>query len=491
METFRRAMERQQRAVKPDIPLPSFEFSTTGDRCDSSEISPTSDMKPTSDYSTPRQSVVNADGFNSQILQERLSMESSLDLPSPARTRSLSCGVSSSEDTEFAYAWLSPYSEDVPDIEEDHPLFHLRSPFLETAMAAFERGNSQPMDQGNQRNSGETPGRGQEEMSNPTGSRKRSRYSDHPANEDCDRLSTGYHGPRRTRDRRLCLACPFSKKDPVRYRDCYRYMLSRVRDVKQHLARCHRMPLYCPRCMEIFDDEVVRDSHIRSLSCPENPLVGIEGVSEGQKAMLSRRVSSKMTEEQQWYTVFDILFPGHPRPRSPYVDRELSEEMYVFRDFLTSQGPLLLSAFLESRQIVTWNLPQEERDLATFQETILADGLQLIFERWASVNTGARSSSNAPSTSAASQARDSAIAMQDVSTPAPGLDSSQMSSQTNASNDRHSPGPGADTSLTALSRLTGSDIFSSSEISGQELGGDGYMQLPQSEYFDFTSEWSC
>lgn len=32
---------------------------------------------------------------------------------------------------------------------------------------------------------------------------------------------------------RLTLGCPFSKKEPVRHRGCYRYKLSRVRDVKQ------------------------------------------------------------------------------------------------------------------------------------------------------------------------------------------------------------------------------------------------------------------
>ncbi|KAJ2967713.1 hypothetical protein NUW58_g10386 [Xylaria curta] len=109
----------------------------------------------------------------------------------------------------------------------------------------------------------------------------------------------------------------------------------------------------------------------------------MEGVSERQKAQLGRRVSSKMTEEQQWYTIFDILFPGAPRPISPYVDTELTEELAGFQDFLVDRGPALLTQFLRQRGENTSDLPQEERDLASFQETVLADGLRFICERWA------------------------------------------------------------------------------------------------------------
>lgn len=122
------------------------------------------------------------------------------------------------------------------------------------------------------------------------------------------------------------------------------------------------------------------------------PFVRMEGVSESQKARLSQRVSSKMTEDLQWFAVFDILFPGHPQPKSPYIDRSASEEMYMFRDYLVGQGSTLLAGFLNDKGAVTWNTPQEERQLADFQTNILSDGLQLLFDGWESANAAIASS---------------------------------------------------------------------------------------------------
>ncbi len=73
---------------------------------------------------------------------------------------------------------------------------------------------------------------------------------------------------RRANDRRLWLACPYAKRDPVRYRDCHRYFLGRVRDVKQHLTRCHRRPM-CPMCSMTFEDEDVKNEHIKARWCSE------------------------------------------------------------------------------------------------------------------------------------------------------------------------------------------------------------------------------
>lgn len=46
--------------------------------------------------------------------------------------------------------------------------------------------------------------------------------------------------------------------------------------------------------------------------------------------------------------VWDIIFPGTPHPQSPYLDRELSEELSAFKDFTTSQGSTTLIDHLRS-----------------------------------------------------------------------------------------------------------------------------------------------
>lgn len=188
---------------------------------------------------------------------------------------------------------------------------------------------------------------------------------------------------RRTSDRQLTFACPYTKKDPMSYRDCYRYKLSRIRDVKQHLVRCHRNPPYCARCMDTFKTEEERDEHIRESLCPLRPSVRLDGITESQRSQLAKKSASNTSPEAQWFAVFDIVFPGHkPRPLSPYVDSELLQDITLYQDFLTSHGPRILSRVLDEQGVVTWNLPNEERDLAAFQQEIFGEGLHEVFDQW-------------------------------------------------------------------------------------------------------------
>ncbi|KAI8634447.1 hypothetical protein F5Y19DRAFT_461817 [Xylariaceae sp. FL1651] len=359
-----------------------------------------------------RQDKINNDTFTKSELGRTLIFRKS---ESPER-----CPSEAQSDTETDSSesvWLSDFSEDITRIDSDSPLFYIREEFLPTLMEAFinnqkqmvsaeghstSRNSSQPADSTSNRERAPNS-KSKQDQSQGSGSTDRS--------EDSQKYKTCKK--RKASGRQLSLACPFAKKDPVRHRHCYRYILTRIRDVKQHLARCHRMPLYCPRCMNTFENESDRDLHIRSSSCAERPLTPMEGISEDQKAQLSRRVSSRMPEAEQWFTIFEILFPGHPRPRSPYIDLTLSEEMHRFRDFFTSQGPYMLSEFLQTNDSCTWMLPPGEQDLAAFQASILADGFQLIFDRWNAANAAPGISTDPPDNSTPSRSGEPGLATQD------------------------------------------------------------------------------
>lgn len=188
---------------------------------------------------------------------------------------------------------------------------------------------------------------------------------------------------RRTSDQKLTFACPYTKKDPVSHRDCYKYKLTRIRDVKQHLARCHRNPPYCPRCMGTFQTEDQRDIHVRNSLCPMQPSIRLDGITDKQRLELAKKSASNTSVEAQWFAVFDILFPGHnPKPRSPYIDSELLQDIALYQDFVISDGPRILSSLLTQRGAVTWNLPDGEQNLAAFQRTIFEEGLRLVFDQW-------------------------------------------------------------------------------------------------------------
>ncbi|KAI2627819.1 hypothetical protein GGR54DRAFT_434027 [Hypoxylon sp. NC1633] len=310
---------------------------------------------------------------------------------------------------------LSICSADTPKIEEDHPLFQLKDSFLQVVMAAYMQVGGRDLDEGTQAiDTTETPCEPADPEHNAR--RKRSRLSDSASTATGEKKSQRVPTKRRAQDRRLLFACPYAKKDPVQYRDCYRYFLTRVRDVKQHLTRCHRKPIYCPICNETFEDEDKKDSHIRARGCTERPSVIIEGISESQKRRLSQKADPTMSESQQWFVVYDTLFSPHPRPKTPYRDRELSEDLCVFQDFMAARGPSLLANFLETKGATTSHLPHEERDLDAFNKEILGEGLQLIIEQWTSDSAAASHQSSVPhsrrSSRRSSPTIDSGIAMQ-------------------------------------------------------------------------------
>lgn len=437
MAAFREALIRQQAQLlyKPynDIPtspsqsavdyIPKEQGDSFSDDCNMPHSS--------SNHTTPRASLhverpnsTSKSPENSEYITGEKLQDNIKDSKSPHNISSDLSRLEETSDadiTESESLWSSDFSDSPAVIEEGHPLFHYKYEFLEIVLTAYrawrvhQSGETASGSGENAQGSHESVDTTKNKR-NSDNTRKRNRSTGANSSNEVDGGTERASTRRRLRERRLCLACPFAKKDPIRHRDCYRYILTRIRDVKQHLYRCHRIPIYCPRCRELFEEEEERDRHIRANDCPEMPFVRMEGVSESQKARLSQRVSSKMTEDLQWFAVFDILFPGHPQPKSPYIDRSASEEMYMFRDYLVGQGPTLLAGFLNNKGAVTWNTPQEERQLADFQTNILSDGLQLLFDGWESANAATASSHiNQDVISDQFHTRDSAIGSHDAS----------------------------------------------------------------------------
>lgn len=170
-------------------------------------------------------------------------------------------------------------------------------------------------------------------------------------------------------------ACPFSKRHPVAHKRCYRFHLKRIRDVKQHLRRRHHNPIYCPVCRRVFDDEDARDRHVIARTCSPNSMPVVHGITEAQKKKLGERCTTGVSEEDQWFLVFDIVFPGCARPKSPYVNPLLTEELRSFQDFQASEGPQIVTDYFRRRGLL------HELDDATLDQ-LLADALERITDRW-------------------------------------------------------------------------------------------------------------
>lgn len=133
------------------------------------------------------------------------------------------------------------------------------------------------------------------------------------------------------------LACVFYKQDPVRHPNCLRCSLRRIKDVKQHITRNH-----------------------------------LASITTQQRDLLALREDGRSTDEEQWYSVWDKVFPGQPMPRSPYIYSIFEEYKEMLRGFMAEFGDDILSGVLLNR-----GLPNDERDLGI----LLQELIEAVLER--------------------------------------------------------------------------------------------------------------
>ncbi|KAL0932110.1 uncharacterized protein CTRU02_213062 [Colletotrichum truncatum] len=140
-------------------------------------------------------------------------------------------------------------------------------------------------------------------------------------------------------------ACPFFLQDRAKHLNCLHFQLKRVKDVKQHIFRKHRF--HCSNCYEIFPDGQELDDHRKVITCqantwPRDEAIG-SSISNQQKDQLGVRASSSLTEKDQWFSVWKIIFPHLEQPPSPYLKSEVEEGILMVRDLLARHGSLALS----------------------------------------------------------------------------------------------------------------------------------------------------
>ena len=205
-------------------------------------------------------------------------------------------------------------------------------------------------------------------------------------------------------------ACPFFKRDPVRYMDCLTRKLTRIRDVKQHIERRHIQPRFsCPICYGKFSSPQDRDDHIRSRCCASGSPTAIDsldGVSRETLKLLKSRVSRTIAREQ-WYSVWDTIFSGVARPESPYLDSTIEEIIGIIRNLWEREAGQILSNFPKRKQIQ----PRDNADATKLISELLRD-LQVHARKVIREETPTESPS-----SALSNHQDTALTKHELSAP--------------------------------------------------------------------------
>ncbi|KAH8883388.1 hypothetical protein GQ53DRAFT_847029 [Thozetella sp. PMI_491] len=178
------------------------------------------------------------------------------------------------------------------------------------------------------------------------------------------------------------LACPFWKLDPIKYRACFSLRLHGIPRVKQHLSRNHIPKFYCQRCLNIFADEESQNAHVLNQTpCePHGQEAQLDGLSHQQQRQLSRKSNQTHSERQQWFAIWDIVFPGYQQPASPYMDGRLTEDCALFHKHCLDRGPQILTRAIHASGVLPIG------DLYSIRDQILRrainDALNELLDSW-------------------------------------------------------------------------------------------------------------
>lgn len=227
---------------------------------------------------------------------------------------------------------------------------------------------------------------------------------DRPGGEDEDYDEDGFRKPPRPTKRRArspstpcdkMLACPFWKLDSQAHRPCFHRKNKRISDVKLHLSRKHRLPAmdYCQRCWTAFETEARKKEHLRdplSQGCEYNPAARPVGIDNNMAAALHKKSNPSFSTKDQWFAIWDIVFPDKSRPSSPYINDSLSEDATQLQEIILSQWPSVLASIIDEagrrnvsvdednvgqEQLIRETLNQLLDDFLVEQETIRATRL--------------------------------------------------------------------------------------------------------------------
>jgi hypothetical protein len=205
------------------------------------------------------------------------------------------------------------------------------------------------------------------------------------SNPDRDPFEEGNGSNRKSRRMESAppFACPMFKHDPIANSHCGSFRLTRIKDVKQHIIRIHCRP-YCPRCYATFAKDAQRDEHARSGA----PCESVDRVPENwgnltgqQKSRLQARFD-RDTSEKHWFQIWDILFPGCDRPKSPYLFSPVEETMSLVRDFWDREQDRIIRDVLHDRE-----------DAWPTNHVVVADVVNEVLKRFQDMQLGTASGS--------------------------------------------------------------------------------------------------
>ncbi|KAF5234724.1 hypothetical protein FANTH_12076 [Fusarium anthophilum] len=214
-------------------------------------------------------------------------------------------------------------------------------------------------------------------------------HKDHPPKRAAQDDENGHQQvsrakkPKRQEDSHLRLACPFYKHDPIQYRRCHSHVLKRNSYVKQHLFRCHMQPIHCDICLSTWPTIEELREHRRAQVCERREYIAPDGITPEQERKLRSRLGGpNKSESDQWFDIYSIIFPDAERPKSAYLNGELSEDAESLREFMEGRGTSLIMEELVMSGVVMNEDNNNSCEMERRFQRSVQNALRTMFEGW-------------------------------------------------------------------------------------------------------------
>uniref|UniRef100_L2FA08 Uncharacterized protein n=1 Tax=Colletotrichum fructicola (strain Nara gc5) TaxID=1213859 RepID=L2FA08_COLFN len=109
------------------------------------------------------------------------------------------------------------------------------------------------------------------------------------------------------------------------------------------------------------------------------PGTRLEGITSDQSKLLSKKSKKDLSEQQQWFAIWDIVFPGLERPSSPHPDPGLETEISAFREYCRGHEEGIIENLLNSG-IADHSISNDTRK--QLARTVLVEGLDELCGQW-------------------------------------------------------------------------------------------------------------
>lgn len=252
-------------------------------------------------------------------------------------------GISSDSDKMAGFD-KHPYGNSMPSI--DNPFNHVLGVLTRFALGNFISDIEQ-----------DTPSTGKRaKHSSPGSARKRLRSLTDSSIEldqatDSDDEETVLVNYRRGRSA-PAFACPYYRRNPGAHHNCLkRVHLRQINDIKQHILRDHRRPPFCPVCRTTFDSHALCNAHIAERGCTLKAADEVEGVSYYQMKALTKRSGPGLSAEQQWFVIWDIVFPNEQCPEDVFLSGPVESIVCRVREYWSSNGKQVIRKFLSENNM--------------------------------------------------------------------------------------------------------------------------------------------